>query len=511
MVEATQLPTRAASVELPAYQVFIVDNIARPQNGPPPDVSALLTASDYVDLHPLVDVLSPPNRSAGRRLTHALAKVKLWLISRHPASGLPTRDAPLADLLADSDNGLAKAFGFGSGKTPHRSRIREAINRLEQHPDLVADATKSLEQVLRDKPWQPSDGVIFETRERGPSRGSNAYRRQRQATRFDLKRFREQFNTPEKIQDWFVQQRWPDGIRCPRCEGDDITERKNARPQPWRCRNCRYDFSVKTGTVMHSSNFPLRDWLAALWILLKQPKGQSSLTLADDLDCQHGSALHLTHRIREAMVSDKPVMQGPLQTDEVYLGGRERNKHSDRKLHAGRGAVGKVPVLGSYDERKGQIWLEVVSNVDGPTVRAYFRNFVLPGTVVYTDQAAVYAEVPGIVRESVNHSAGQYWWQGVTTNAIESVWALLRRIMMGTHHQVSRKHLPRYIQELVWRHNHRKMPVIERMATVVKGMVGKRLTRQQMRQGGRAGLSSIPPTEHEPPAAVQLELFEFRE
>ncbi len=475
------------------------------------DFSDLLTATDYIDLHPLVDILSPPDQRRGRRLTAPLAKAKVFLISRYPSSGLPEKDEPLAAALADSETGLAELFGFAPGRAPHRTRLREAFNRLEQHLNLVADATSALAQVLREQPWRPAKGVIFKTRPRGLRRDSNTYRRQRKTVRFDLKRFLEQFDTTEKVRDWFVQQRWPDGIRCPKCGGNNVAERKNQRPQPWRCRACRYDFSIKSGTVMHSSKFPLRDWLAALWILLKQPKGQSALTLADDLDCQHGSALHLAHRIRKAMVSDKPLMLGPIQVDEAYLGGRERNKHANRKLRSGRGAVGKTPVIGSYNERNGHIWLEVVSGVDGPTIRTYFRNLALPGTQVYTDQAAVYAEVPGIVHQSVNHSAGQYWWNGVTTNSIESVWALLRRIMIGTHHQVSRKHLPRYIMELVWRHNQRSLPVIERMGAVVKGMVGKRLTRSQMRQGGRAGLYNVPPTEHGPPTAVQLELFQFLE
>ncbi len=98
-------------------------------------------------------------------------------------------------------------------------------------------------------------------------------------------KFLETFKNDEEILMCFAKLRWLDRIRCPRCDRDNIADRKDRKPQPWRCRTCRYDFSVKVGTVMHSSKFPLRDWLVALWIVLKQPKGQSALTLADDLDC----------------------------------------------------------------------------------------------------------------------------------------------------------------------------------------------------------------------------------
>ena len=371
-------------------------DVTRHPDSPQPcsDISELLKAVDYVDLNPLVDVLSPPVRRQGRRLASPLSKAKVFLIRRYPGSALPEKDDPLRERLADPELGLGELFGFADGKVPHRTRLTEAFNRLERHPGLVADALHSLAAMLRDRPWEPADGVVFEPRRRGPPRNSDDYRRQRKELRLSLTEFLEKFRTYEDILAWFVRQRWPGGIRCPKCEGGDIVERKNHRPQPWRCRKCRYDFSVKVGTVMHSSKFPLRDWLAALWIVAKQPKGQSALMLADDLDCEHGSALHLAHRIREAMVSEKPTMMGPLQNDEVYIGGRERNKHADRKLRAGRGTVGKQPVIGSYDERTGQIWLEVVKGVDGVTMRLYFRGLVLPGTVVQTDQASVYAEVP---------------------------------------------------------------------------------------------------------------------
>ena len=126
------------------------------------DVSELLKATYFVDLNPLVDVLSPPDRGRGRRLTHLLAKVKVFLISHYPGSILPEKDAPLAELLADPGVGLSELFGFAPGASPHRTRLHDAFNRLERHPDLLADATCALSTALRDRPWEPVSGVVFE-------------------------------------------------------------------------------------------------------------------------------------------------------------------------------------------------------------------------------------------------------------------------------------------------------------------------------------------------------------
>ena len=199
---------------------------------PSPNLYELLTAVDYVDLHPLVDVLSPPERGKGRRLTQSLAKVKAFLISRYPGSGLPQKDKPLQEALADEKAGIGELFGFAPGKTPDRTRLREAFNRLERHLDLVADATGALALVLRERPWEPDDGVVFEPRPRGPQRGSNVYRRQRKERRLALDRFLQSFQTDGDVLQFFVSMRWPDGIRCLKCGGDNIVERKNHRPQP---------------------------------------------------------------------------------------------------------------------------------------------------------------------------------------------------------------------------------------------------------------------------------------
>lgn len=138
-------------------------------------------------------------------------------------------------------------------------------------------------------------------------------------------------------------------------------------------------------------------------------------------------------------------------------------------------------------------------------MRDFLRRLITPGSVLYTDQSTVYLEMPGVDHQSVNHGQGEYCRDGVTTNAIESLWALLRRILMGTYHQVSWKHLPRYLSELSWPHNHRGRTVLERMAEAVHNMTGRRLTLKEMRRGGRDNLKTIA-SEARPPL-LQLELW----
>ena len=133
------------------------------------------------------------------------------------------------------------------------------------------------------------------------------------------------------------------------------------------------------------------------------------------------------------------------------------------------------------------------------------RGRIAIGAELHPDQASVYRGVLGIIHESVNHSKGEYVRDGVTTNSIESVWAILDRMLMGSYHQVSWKHLPRYLGELMWRHNSRPLSVQGRMASVVSNMSGRRLTLKEMRRGGRADLGTIKSVES--PSSAQLELW----
>ena len=145
---------------------------------------------------------------------------------------------------------------------------------------------------------------------------------------------------------WFVQSRWPNGVACQACGSLNVQERRTRKPQPYRCRDCRKDFSVKTGTPMQGSNLGLRIWAIAFYLMATGIKGTSSMKLHRDLGITQKTAWHLAHRIRESWGRTQQRFAGPVETDETFVGGKERNKHGRNKRRSGRGPVGKTAVVG---------------------------------------------------------------------------------------------------------------------------------------------------------------------
>ena len=283
------------------------------------------------------------------------------------------------------------------------------------------------------------------------------------------------FDTEEKAEAWFVAQRWPDGVICPFCQSDRISVIANRKPQPYRCKACRKHFSVKTDSLLHSSNIPLSKWAIAFYLFNTSLKGVSSMKLHRDLGITQKTAWYMGQRIREMWdpVADK--FAGPVEADETYIGGKEGNKHADKKLRAGRGAVGKAPVVGLKDRATNQIKTEVVAKTDGPTLRGFVETHTEDDAQVYTDEARAYQ---GLNRphEAVAHSAGEYVRNMAHTNGLESHWALFKRGLDGIYHHVSVKHLPRYTSEFSGRHNTRPQDTQEQMEGMVKRADGKRIT-----------------------------------
>lgn len=285
------------------------------------------------------------------------------------------------------------------------------------------------------------------------------------------------FPDAESARTYLEGRLWPEGPKCPVC---GLCERITARKDGfYRCNQCKEDFTVRTGTIFERSHVPLHKWLYAMYLLVTARKGISSMQLAKEIGITQKSAWFVLHRLREACGDDLGKLQGIVEIDETYVGGIEANKHEHKKLKAGRGAVGKTAVLGMR-ERGGRTKGIKLASTDAQTIQDAIVQNVEVGSTLHTDEHGAYRDMGGLFfsHESINHSAGEFVREGVTTNSIESVFAVLKRGLIGVYHHASPKHLDRYVDEFAFRLNDGKVQrhTMERLESFVKGTKGKRLT-----------------------------------
>ena len=282
------------------------------------------------------------------------------------------------------------------------------------------------------------------------------------------------FPDDDAAEAWFIACRWPDGVRCPKCDSANVARKKHPT-MPLHCGDCRKFFSVKTGSVMESSKVGCQKWAIAIYAFTTGIKGTSSMKLHRDIGVTQKTAWHMAHRIRTCWENAQDPFVGPTEVDETYIGGKERNKHPGKKLRAGRGIVGKTAIIGARDRETGRVQAQLTPFTDKAELQGFVSKATDVGSIVYTDEHPSYVGMPYRSHWTVRHSVGEYVRQQAHTNGIESFWALMKRGFDGTYHQMSVKHLNRYVTEFSGRYNSRPKDTEEQMAGMVQGMVGKRL------------------------------------
>lgn len=269
------------------------------------------------------------------------------------------------------------------------------------------------------------------------------------------------FGSDDACRAYLEQLRWPDGVRCPRCDNASVS--RIAERQQYDCNSCRYQFSVTSGTMLHDTHLPLSKWFATAYMMIEGKKGISALEVKRSLGVAYKTAWYLCHRIRAAMKNAYPMpLKGRIEIDETWHGGKARG-HG--RVFTGNKAV----IVGAY-QRGGKIVLKVVKGRSRADLIPFVQQTVHDDAeAIYTDEWPVYNGIGdhNTRHETVNHSEHEYVRGEVSTNGIENVWGLFKQSVVGTFHHMSVKHLDAYLDELEWRFNNRENPYLFR-DTVMK-------------------------------------------
>jgi len=296
----------------------------------------------------------------------------------------------------------------------------------------------------------------------------------------------EKFSTEESARTYLESVLWPNGPVCPHCGNTDknrisrIPENPRAKVRPglYRCAECCKQFTVTIGTICEDSHIPLRKWVIAFYLICSSKTQISALQLQRQLELgSYRTALFMSHRIRYALQegSFPAKLQGVVEADETYIGGKARGK--------GRGYVGnKTPVV-ALVERDGEVRSQVATMVTGEAIGELLQKHVDARANLNTDESQVYTKAGKefASHDTVNHSKEEYArvdeasGRKASTNTVEGFFGNSKRSLNGTHHSISAEHVGLYFAELDFKYNFRKVRDGERTYQALRRIGGKRL------------------------------------
>ena len=520
--------------------------------------SVFIRAFDHISpdiLNPLEDALAGREDlkpGPGRPRCPSRSLLRAHLMFKYP--GLITRYK-----MVELERNLLKKAGriydalqlCGFNDIPSYSTFRRTFGVLDRDADLVDAALGDISRVLKNRPWVVTAEKAEKAREKAGDKEDiqadpNEYvRRQRENRCPDAeiesviyKTSPEEFARREvETRAWFLEQWWPNGCpRCPHCPSEKIGIIASGKPAPYRCKGCDSYFSERTGTIMQDSKVPYTTWLECMRDELRV-KGESALQTAYKRGIPHNTALNTKHKILYCLQEAPQVAQGWLQIDGTLIGGLEENKHQDKRLRNRGGPEGKIPVIVARDTATGRSHLIISDEAATPELEALMRALLpLVGAVLVSDGHKAHKSVlekfkrqgSDTVHLFVNHSSktggryrdkltdedifrlvanrcpakdgsyreqycGEELYYGI--NECESVNKELKTALMGIYGHVTRAYLPLYLNEIMWRHNHRWENDLEQLKAIARNMPGRTLTVEEMRRNAKDMLGKEP---HQP-------------
>lgn len=265
-----------------------------------------------------------------------------------------------------------------------------------------------------------------------------------------------QFPTDQDCIKHLERVRWNNTPVCPYCKSTKQTP--VPKEHRYHCNNCNTSFSVTVGTIFHKTKLDLQKWFLALSLVLNAKKGYSARALGRDIEVTKDTAWRMFMQIRKALIEQHELMEGIIEADETYIGGKNKNRHKDKKTEGGQGRGGsdKTPVIGIL-QRDGKVKAKKAKDVSMKTLTQFIKKHVKEGSTVSTDEWRGYNRVSEKFNHLVvTHGSGQYVVGEAHTNTLEGFWSLFKRGIVGQYHQISARHLDKYVDEFCFRYNNRK-------------------------------------------------------